>query len=208
MNTDALDAQWRESERRMYPLATTSPEKYETLVRVARRVANDLNSVRSTSGLYQTWPEAEERTQVASRSLDISLGDLPITDVAGVGYALRAAELRGIEHQEEQRRLVAQARTENAEWVTLHSQGDVEQGLMNAYQAIEMHLGSGVAIVSSVESNPATSRANYVLTVIQMDAMTAAVVDIDPGIADPQEHDDVALFTQARRRLEEVVALR
>lgn len=202
---DGLRAQWRESERRLYPLATTSPERYEQVVKIARGLADDLASVATLDDLGRAWSGCDVRTMTASHAVGVPIGDLPVSDVAGVGFALRDAELRASDYQHQQQSLVAAARERGDTWVTLHETGNLPNGLLDAYQGIELHLGSGVAIVAAVEPNPATARANYVLTVIRMDPFTAAPTDIDPGIADVQEHDDVESFRAARRDLRALV---
>ena len=70
--------------------------------------------------------------------------------------------------------------------------------MMDPYQAIEMHLESGVGIVSSVEPNPANGRASHVLTVICLDPLTDVPTDVDPGIIDPRELDDLDSFAANR----------
>lgn len=205
---EGLRARWTESERRLYPLATTSPEKYEALVRIARRIADDLAPVASRAELSREWEEHDERARAAASAAGVPLGDLPVTDVAGVGFALRDAELRGREQQQQQQTLLEDARANGDEWVTLHEHGRLDGGLMDAYQAIEMHLATGIAIVSSVEPHPATAQANYVLSVVRMDPATGAVTDVDPGIADVQEFDHAEAFGVARDRLAAIIAAR
>lgn len=200
-----LRAQWKESERRLYPLATTSPDKYERLVRIARALADDLATVRDETHLTDAWSGHEQLVERSVGSAGVVLGDLPVVDVAGVGFALRDAELRASAHQDEQMRIVAEARAFGEAWATLHETGDLASGLAAPYQSIELHLATGVAIVSSVESNPMTARANHVLTVIRMDPMTAAPTDIEPGIAEIQELDDLESFIGARRALHALV---
>jgi hypothetical protein len=131
----------------------------------------------------------------------VTLGDLPAVHGAGVGFALRDAELRASAHQGDQIQIVAEARSSGAAWAKLHETGDLSVGLADPYQSIELHLATGVAIVSAVESNPATMLPNYVLTVIRMDPVTAVPTDIDPGIVDVQELNDVDSFTTAQGQL-------
>ncbi len=76
---------------------------------------------------------------------------------------------------------------------------------MDPYSAIHLHLTTGAAIVSSVEQNPVDGQVNHVLTVIRMDSTTGEAVDIDPGIADVQEHADAAVFLEARTSLIEQI---
>ncbi|MDC0359354.1 hypothetical protein OAM92_01340 [Acidimicrobiales bacterium] len=194
----ALRALWTEAERKMYPLATVSPEKYQALVRIARRVADELSTVSSEDEMVARWRSAAEIVDAASLATGAPLGDLPAQGVAGVGFALRDAELRTHAHAEH---LVAAIRTATRDgqiWALLHERGNLSHGLLDPYSAIELHLASGVAIVSSVEPNPADGRANHVLTVILMDPASGDVVDIDPNIAITEEHESAEPFLAGR----------
>ena len=121
--------------------------------------------------------------------------------IAGVGFALRDAELRALAHRQEMIDLIAASRGRGDEWAQLHETGDLAHGLLAPYSAIELHLESGAAVVSSVEPNPVDGSANHVLTVIRMDPTTGEPVDIDPGIAETEEYRDAAEFTSARAAL-------
>jgi hypothetical protein len=202
---EALRAQWKEAERRMYPLATTAPAKYEQLVRIARQLADDLASVRTEPDLVAAWDDHAQRTGAAAAAANVPLGELSGVDVAGTGFALRDAEIRSFEHQRDQQQLVAAARARGDAWVRLHEAGDLGRGLYDPYQAIDLHLASGAAIVASVETEPSTGAANHVLTVIKMDPFSGVPTDIEPGIADVQEHADEGSFERARSQLVELI---
>ncbi len=202
---EALRAQWKEAERRMYPLATTAPAKYEQVVRIARQLANDLASVTTETDLVAAWDDHGQRTGVAAANANVPLGDLSGVDVAGTGFALRDAEIRSLGHQRDQQQLVAAAHARGDAWVRLHETGDLSRGLYDPYQAIDLHLASGAAIVASVETEPSTGAANHVLTVIKMDPFSGVPTDIEPGIADVQEHADEGSFERARSQLVELI---
>lgn len=202
---DALLPQWRDSERRLYPLATTATTKYEQVIRLARAVADDLGDIGSVDALVDRWESQSALVQAAGERIGVSLGDLPEAHVAGVAFALRYNEIRTREQHEETRRRLETARAEAQVWVVLHERGNLAQQLMDPYQAIEMHVGSGLGIVSSVETNPITGRVNYVLTVVRMDPTTGAAIDIDPGIVGARELENVDEFTASRAELREVL---
>ena len=52
--TAALAAHWNESERRLYPTATTNPDAYQSAVRLVRAVADALSDVSDPGN----WPSA------------------------------------------------------------------------------------------------------------------------------------------------------
>ena len=198
---EALRPQWAEAERKMYPLATVSPEKYQQLVRLAREVADGLAHVTTSTELAARWSDATSLVTAAAERLSIPVGDLPPQHVGGVGFALRDAELREIAYRHEMTALIASARANGEEWALLHETGDLAHGLLAPYSAIELQLGTGAALVSSVEPNPVDGSANHVLTVIRMNSTTGEVIEIDPGIAETEEYSDAADFTAARASL-------
>ena len=202
---DALRALWAQAENQMYPLAAVSPEKYEQLIRLAREAANDLAAAVTPVQLAQRWAEGAAIVEAASTRAQLPLGDLPVGEVAGVAFALRDAELRAIETQRKLEHAIAEAQTAGNDWVVIHEKGNLERGLLDAYQAIEMHLPTGAAIVASVEPNPGDGRANHVLTVIRLDPSTGATVDLNPGIAETQEHPEPSEFLSSRLALRELV---
>jgi hypothetical protein len=198
---EALRALWHESERKMYPLATSAPMKYQQVILLARAVANDLADTTSSDALAQRWEARSTLVQTVASRQGVPLGDLPESDVAGVAFVLRHNEIRAREHQEAMIRTVTAARDGKQSWVVLHERGNVQHGLMDPYQAIEMHLATGLGLVTSVESNPVDGQANYVLTIIRMDPMTGAATDMDPGILDASELDTVVSYTASRAAL-------
>lgn len=196
---------WTEAERKLYPLATVSPEKYEQVIRLAREVADGLTNVTSEAELAEHWADGTSLVDEAAGRIGVPVGDLPPENVAGVGFALRDAELRALEHQKQLATTISAAKQDGESWALLHEQGDLSHGLMDPYSAIHLHLTTGAAIVSSVEQNPVDGQVNHVLTVIRMDSTTGEAVDIDPGIADIQEHADAAVFLEARTSLIEQI---
>ncbi len=203
---DGLRRQWSESERKLYPLATVSTEKYQALVRIAREAANDLSVVETIDGLVAHWPQAETIVRAASARRDLPLGDLPEQDVAGVAFALRDAELRAEAHQRQIGETIRSAVDRGEQWAMLHETGTLKHGLLDPYSAIELHVPSGAAIVSSVEPNPTDGSANHVLSVIRLDPTTGDTVDLEPGIAEAEEHATADRFEAARAALRTTVA--
>jgi hypothetical protein len=198
---EALRALWHESERKMYPLATSAPMKYQQVILLARAVANELADTTTSDALAQRWQDRAALVQTVADRHGVPLGDLPEADVAGVAFVLRHNEIRAVEHQEAMICTIAAARDGGQPWVMLHERGNLQHGLMDPYQAIEMHLTTGLGLVTSVESNPVDGQANYVLTIIRMDRTTGAATDMDPRIVDAYELPTVSSYTASRTEL-------
>jgi hypothetical protein len=205
---DALRALWQDAERRLYPLATSSPHQYEHVVRLARAATNALTDVTTTEDLAAAW---DGRAEIVARGLEtagVPIGAVREDDVAGLAFALRFSEVKMLELERAQGAVITAARDQDLAWVTLQERGTVDAGLMDPYQAVELHLGSGLALVSSVEPDLITGRANYVLAVIQLDPATGATIDMDPGIEPFVEVDTVEAHAAERDRLRAVIAAR
>ena len=149
-----LRPQWAEAERKMYPLATTSPEKYEHLIKVARHVANDLTKATTSVQLATMWGNCESLIEAACARMGVGLGGLPVREVAGVAFSLRYGEIQHSEYEQQMTALIDATRVADESWVLLHEQGDIASGLMDAYQSIELHRPTGAAIVASIEPDP------------------------------------------------------
>lgn len=205
---EVLRAAWQASERRIYPLATTAPHQYEHAVRLARAVADALSGVTTTVDLLAAW---DERSQIVGQGIAASgggLGPVNETDIAGVAFALRHAEISALDLGETQRAHIRTARDRGDPWVTLAARGTLVHGLSDPYEAVEMHVASGIAIVSSVEPDLVTGAANYVLSVIELDPATATLVDIDPRIAPHVEVGSTEEYDIEHARLEQLVERR
>ena len=92
--TAVLAAHWNESERRLYPVATTNPDAYQSAVRLVRAVADALAEVEDLDALAEQW---ERRSDVVDGALrvtgDIAGYRLPEPEIAGAGFAMRRREL-------------------------------------------------------------------------------------------------------------------
>lgn len=162
----ALAPTWAEAEKRLYPLATTYPEAYMQAVGLVRAVADRLGDVTSSAALVTRW---DDRSSLVDEILARADTGLPAgasaDDVAAAGFALRHAELRAEQEQAMQRLRIATAREAGAAWAVLHERGSLEAGLADPFQCIELHLATGIAVISSVEPDPATMRPNHVVAV-------------------------------------------
>jgi hypothetical protein len=116
-------ARWREAESRLYRLVLTSPELYETSLRLVRAVADELRAVTSEADLVALDADG---TQVLDRVSRTEAGDLSMIDTAAVvaaGFSLRHAELVAAHDRDVALQRVQLARAAGRPWVTLHESG-------------------------------------------------------------------------------------
>ena len=199
--TAVLVAYWNESERRLYPTATTNPDAYKSAVKLVRAVADALAPVADLEDLAEHWESRSDTMDEATKAT----GEVPAygldAEIAGAGFALRRREL--LAEQAEHRRLasIAAARRAGRDWAVVHEQGRLGSGLVDPYQCIELHLPTGLAMVSMVEPDPSTMSPVYVVTVIEMGDEQGSVPEIDAGAFDDLETDDPQQFEEHRRQM-------
>ena len=205
--TAVLAAHWNESERRLYPTATTNPDAYQSAVKLVRAVADSLADVTQLADLADRWEQRSAILDEAARTTGESVAYGLAEATAGCGFAVRRRELLAEEAERRRRESIAAARQAGRTWAVIHEQGDLGSGLADPYQCMEMHLPTGLTVVSMVEPDPSTMTPVYVVTVMEMGDPASAPSKIDAGsledleTADPEQFDD---NRQAmRRRIEE-----
>ncbi len=204
MTARALRSSWRASEQALYSVGGGDVERYQRAIRLVRVVADELGDTDSTAALADRWPEAGGLVAAAAERTGLALGSLSVDQVAGAAFALRQVALQAEEARRARSDLVAAARAEGADWVVLHETGDPLAGFADPYGATRMHLASGLAIVASMQPDPATGVAVHTLTVVRLDPRTGDLVDDDPGVAD-LTYTDSSSFRSGEVALREVV---
>lgn len=203
--TEVLAAYWAEGERRLYPLATVDTDAYMEAVKLVRAVADGLAGVADLDELAEHWDRRSELVAEAARASGARLGAVVgETEAAGAGFALRRRELLAERSERRRREAIAAARQAGQVWAVLHERGDPAAGLTNPYQCMELHLATGLAVVSTVEPDPSTMTPNYVVSVAAADedGQTAA---IDLASFEDLETPDHEQFQQNRHKMRQQV---
>ena len=200
--TAVLAAYWDESERRLYPVATTNPDAYKSSLRLARAVADALAEVRDLDGLARRW---EQRSEVLDEAVRVT-GDLTgyrlgESEVAGAGFAVRRRELMAELAERRRTERIAAARAAGWAWAVVHEQGDLASGLVDPYQCVELHLATGLAVVSMVEPDPSTMTPSYVVMVTAMGDEQGRVSGVDAASFGDCETTDPQIFEQNRQHM-------
>lgn len=205
--TEVLAAYWADGERRLYPLATVDADAYMEAVKLVRAVADGLAGVADLDGLAECWERRSELVAEAARTSGARLGAVVgETEAAGAGFALRRRELLAERSERRRREAIAAARRAGRAWAVLHERGDPAAGLADPYQCMELHLATGLAVVSTVEPDPSTMTPNYVVSVAAAgeDGQTAA---IDPASFEDLETPDPEQFQRNRQELRHLVEM-
>lgn len=200
--TAMLAAHWNESERRLYPVATTNPDAYQSAVRLVRALADILAEVESLDALAERWERRSELVEEALRATgDIAGYRLPEPEIAGAGFAMRRRELLTEQAERQRRDRICAARKAGQAWAVVHEQGDVGSGLVDPYQRIELHLATGLAVVSTVEPDPSTMAPTYVVMVAALGDEHGRAAEVDAASFGDVETGDRELFEDHRRTM-------
>lgn len=197
--TAVLVAHWNESERRLYPVATTNPDAYQSVVRLVRAVADALAGVGDLETLAERWERrsdlVDEAVRVTGDMAGYRLGE---AEIAGAGFAIRRRELLAEQAERRRRERIAAAREAGEAWAVVHTQGDLDSGLVDPYQCIELHLATGLAVVSTVEPDPSTMTPSYVVMAAALGDEHGRTADLDAASFGDTETADRWLFEENR----------
>ena len=188
VSIDAARALWAEYEKQLYPMAISDSTGYQQALLAVRALADEMRNVASIEELVSMWPRAGEMLKSVVSTRGLSAWSLPQDGVAGAAFALREREIREHDqHQERQRRIGAACKSGDT-WVVLDENGKIDSGLSDPYRCTEMHVASGLAVMSLVQPDPSLGTAIFVVPVIKLDPLTGELLDADPGIEDWVEH--------------------
>ena len=207
-HTEVLAAYWAEGERRLYPLATVDADAYMEAVKLVRAVADGLAGVSTLDELAERWDSRAELVTEAARASGARLGAVVgEAEAAGAGFALRRRELLAEQSERRRREAIAAAHQAGRAWAVLHERGNPDAGLADPYQCMELHLATGLAVVSTVEPDPSTMTPNYVVSVAAAgdeDGQTAA---IDHASFEDLETPDPEQFQRNRQEMRRLLEM-
>ena len=199
--TAVMAAHWNESERRLYPTATTNPDAYQSAVRLVRAVADALAAVTDLEDLAERWERRSALLDEAVRATGESIAYGLTEATAGCGFAIRRRELLAERAERRRRESIDAARQAGKVWAVVHEQGDLGSGLVDPYQCMEMHLPTGLAVVSMVEPDPSTMTPVYVVTVTETGEPGGGAPGIDAASFEDLETADPGLFEDNRQAM-------
>ena len=204
--TEVPAAYWAEGERRLYPLATVDADAYMEAVKLVRAVADGLADVTDLDELAERWERRSELVAEAARTSGARLGTVVgETEAAGAGFALRRRELLAERSERRRREAIAAARRAGRAWAVLHERGDLAAGLADPYQCMELHLATGLAVVSTVEPDPSTMTPNYVVSVAAAGDEDGQTAGLDQASFEDLETPDSEQFQRNRQKMRQQV---
>ena len=205
MSMENARAYWIECERQLFAVAGMDSDRYVQITKAVRALVDELGEVTSVAQLAASWPQADQLLAKAAAARGFSLSALPGKQVAGAAFAFREREIIEQNQIIERNSRIEAARRSGDEWVLLDETGNIDTGLFDPYRRTEMHLGSGLTVVSMVQADPSSGAPNYVVAVVRLDPATGELIDAEPGIADWVEHTRQEDFRSGRDAIREKI---
>lgn len=172
MDLDALLAQWRAAEAKLYPMVVVNPHQYETNLELVRAMTDDLASVAKADDLVGAYANREARlaavvTKLGTNPPSPEVGSLLI-DAAFYG---RYRELPAERARAEAERRIAAA-GESTGWITLDETGDESGVSGTGFRRIEMRLPDGLGLHTYIDIDPTTFLPLFGIETLQLDPAT------------------------------------
>lgn len=189
---------WAECERQLFSMAGMDVERYQQMIVAIRALSDHLHDIGTLEALHAAWSNAETLYQEAATKSGFAPLSLPQDKISGAAFSLREREVsRKIQYEKQVSRL-KEARDCKFEWIVLDETGDLQHGLMSPYSSNEMHIRSGLSIVSATQLDPSTGATVHTLSVVLLDSENGNLTDAEPGIMDWATYGNCEKFEAAR----------
>ena len=161
---------WDEAEARLFPTIMARPDVYQESVGLIQRL---LGRLRETCPDLPALLAAHERG--GDLASDLSEAALQPDLVAAAACAMRYRELVAVLAAQDRLAALARARARGRSWAVVTEIGSEDRAPFVPYQRVEAEVGTGRAIVISIEPDETLSRAVHRLDHGQVDLATGAL---------------------------------
>ena len=164
---------WDEAEARLFPTIMARPDVYQQSVSLIQRL---LGRLRETCPDLPALLAAHERggDLVVSLAGEVGAGIQPGL-VAAAACAMRYRELVASLAARDRLAALALARDQGRSWAVVEETGSADRAPFVPYQRIEAEVGTGRAVIISIEPDETLSRAVHRLDEGQIDLVTGAL---------------------------------
>ena len=185
---------WDEAEARLFPLVMARPDLYQRSVSAIQLLLGRLR---------ETCLDMPALLAAHERGGDLVAGDLADAEirpelVAAAACAMRYRELVASLAARDRLAALARARDEGRSWTVVEENGSLDRLPYVPYQRIEAEVGSGRAVIISIEPDETLSRAVHRLDRGQIDLATGGVQIGDPVGSYLDRDEFAAALRQAR----------
>lgn len=192
---------WVECERQLFSISAMDPEQYKLIVSAIRAMSDLLIGYKTTEALTAAWSEADALYARAAEVSNFDPASLPQAKISGAAFAMRERKILDETQAFKFSSAVTQARESGEEWAILSESGDLSHGLLDPYGCTEMHLRTGLAVVTMTQPEPSGAGIIYALSVVRLDQKTGQLVDAEPGLSDWSDYSSVDELLTARQAL-------
>jgi hypothetical protein len=178
---------WDEAEARLFPTIMARPDVYQQSVGLIQQLLGRLReSCRDLSALLAAH---ERGGDLVSELTGAAGGGIQPDLVAAAACAMRYRELVASLAAEGRLAALARARAEGRPWAVVEENGSAERAPFVPYQRIEAEVGTGRAVIVSIEPDETLSRAVHRLDRGEIDLATGAlrIGDAIGSYLDPEE---------------------
>ncbi|WP_341318825.1 hypothetical protein WN982_27975 [Paraburkholderia sp. IMGN_8] len=205
---EAAHLSWAECERHLYPIAASDPSRYQQIIVAVRALADEMHTAESVEQLIAMWPQATAMFSSVAAARGLLAQALPREQIVGAAFALREREISEQIQRHARRGRIEAARESGAAWVVLDESGKLESGLIDPYRCTEMHVASGLAVISQVQPDPERGAVMFIVLVVKLAPLTGELLDSSPGIEDWTEHARLEDFMAHRQVLRDRITSR
>jgi hypothetical protein len=199
---------WAECERNLYPMVASDPTRYQQIIVAVRALADEMRPAVSVEQLVAMRPRAAAMLSSVAAVRGLPDQALPREQIVGAAFALREREIREHFQRQAQRGLIDTALQSGAPWVLLEESGNLDSGLIDPYRCTEMHVASGLAVISLVQPDPDHGVVMFVVSVVKLVPLTGELLDAAPGIEDWAEHVRAEDFMSHRQAIRDRIGSR
>jgi hypothetical protein len=160
---------WDEAEARLFPTVMARPDLYQQSIVMIQQLLGRLRD---------TCPDLPALLAAHERGGDLVTAVAPGIQpdlVAAAACAMRYRELVATLAAQDRLAALARARSEGRPWAVVEETGSVNHAPFVPYQRIEAEVGTGRAVIISIEPDETLSRAVYRLDRGQVDPATGAL---------------------------------
>jgi hypothetical protein len=160
---------WDEAEARLFPTVMARPDLYQQSIAMIQRLLGRLRD---------TCPDLPALLAAHERGGDLVTEAAPGIQpdlVAAAACAMRYRELVATLAARDRVAALARARSEGLPWAVVEETGSVNHAPFVPYQRIEAEVGTGRAVIISIEPDETLSRAVHRLDRGQVDLATGAL---------------------------------
>jgi len=203
---EAARVSWAECERQLYAMVVSDPSRYEQAILAVRALADGMRAAASTAQLLAMWPPADDLFISVMAARDLPAQALPREQTVGAAFALREREIRDQAQRQARRSRIDAARQCGDIWAVLDESGSLDAGLVDPYRCTEMHVVSGLSVISQVQLDPQRGLPLFVVSVVRLDPLSGELLDAAPGIEDGAGHAHREDFVAHRQTLRQRIS--